>query len=834
MGGGGSLSCEPLLQGQQQQQQQQQREEQQQQLHEQQQREQQQQQLQQQQHKGGHIKGSEAAWAVLLVVLEVFPAHFRAAAVIGAYVDLLTSQLGRRVYLWQSAQEVCSSFLCLLSCAAVSRAAAASPRHRRNLLLLLACCSAAPMLAAVLTHSAQAYLIGKVVAASLGGKPLTGSFVVLSSWISGKACQASLNAAAAAAATPAAAAAATAPAAAAAAETASHAFEPGLELQAWLSLLLAAPDCRMGGLTPQSGMFALLLRLLHPVAVMCSPISSASPEPKQHQQQQQQQQHEQQHQQQQQPPFVEDLDSPTLWPAPETLSVLSLRRAVSFSEGREPAATAAAAAAAAGEDASICPLRCSPSLPDLGLRYVRGDDPSSPEGFLRLPRPVRPRSVSATAAAVGGTPPLLPTIAEDTCTCAAVAPSNDSSNSSSCSSSSSRQQLRQQQQPWRLGRIGSAAAAALHAMGMHVLLMGRAFSLLLQQQPFVLVLTCIHCSFNAAMQGTSLAFVKHQLLFSHDQVSFIMTTFGAAGIVVQAFLLPLLLRYTSTQWLLFLSSACNVVYAGLFVVGSSASCIFVACLFGALASASRGCFPALLSSSTKKQQSDTSESSANTTSSNSSRSSSSSSSAEGLVHGSFTLIRLVAKIVGSTLMAIMSNSYASLPRPLAFPAVGFAAQAASRCCWLSAAPTNADTSPSPSRLFVVFQPAAALAAAAAVAAVAAAAAAAVCFFEAAQRQAARGSETGSSLDQLHADAATTRVRSCCCMHLKRFVGSSSSSSSCSRNKRQQVSLLESPFLFSALPLDAVGQHPPQEGALTGLTHHRLVAVFKPPIEQQQP
>ncbi|KAL8272716.1 hypothetical protein Esti_003352 [Eimeria stiedai] len=639
MGGGGSQACEPLLQGQQQQQQQHQQQQQQKQLQQQQQ-QQQQKQLQKQQQREGQPKGCEAAWAVLLVVLEVFPAHFS----IGAYVDLLTSQLGRRVYLWQSAQEVCSSFLCLLSCAAVSRIAAASPSQRQKLLLLLACCSAAPMLAAVLTHSAEAYLIGKVVAASLGGKPLTGSFVVLSSWISEWADvhhKVEWWAVAAAAVF----AAAIVPSAAAAAPVAvgSLAAEGSLAGGVFLRKT-QSPELLM--------QFALLLRLLHPVAVMCSPISSASPTPKQ-QQQQQQQQHEQQ-QQQQQPPFVEDLDSPTLWPTPESLSVLSLRRAMSFSGGRE---------AAAAEDGSICPMPCSPSLPDLGSSCKRGDEPSSPEGLLRPPLPMRPRSASATAAASKGRQPLLPPIAEDMTTFNVAAPSTDGSRSSSC-----RQLQRQQQQPWALGRIGAAAAAALHAMGLHVLLMGRAFLMLLQQQPFVLVLTCIHCSFNAAMQGTSLAFVKHQLLFSHDQVSFIMTTFGAAGIVVQAFLLPLLLRHTSTRWLLFLSSACNVVYAGLFVVGSSASCIFVACLFGALASASRGCFPALLSGSPKKQHGDATE--------DSSSNSSSSTSAEGLVHGSFTLIRLVAKIVGSTLMALISNSYASLPRPLAFPAVGFAAQAA--------------------------------------------------------------------------------------------------------------------------------------------------------------
>ncbi|CDJ40215.1 hypothetical protein, conserved, partial [Eimeria tenella] len=117
--------------------------------------------------------GCPARWAVLLTVLEVFPAHFS----IGAYVDLLTSQLGRRVYLSQSCHEVLASFFCLLSCAAVSRVAAARPEQRRNLLLLLALCSSLPMFAAVFTHSARAYLACKVIAALLGGKPLTGSFV---------------------------------------------------------------------------------------------------------------------------------------------------------------------------------------------------------------------------------------------------------------------------------------------------------------------------------------------------------------------------------------------------------------------------------------------------------------------------------------------------------------------------------------------------------------------------------------------------------------------------------------------------------------------------------
>lgn len=128
-------------------------------------------------------------------------------------------------------------------------------------------------------------------------------------------------------------------------------------------------------------------------------------------------------------------------------------------------------------------------------------------------------------------------------------------------------------------------------------------------------------------------------------------------------------------------------------VRSSASCIFVACLFGAVAGASRGeiililllspsppsgvfisplslfsiisccagCFPALLSEHPKKQPGNSTGNS-NTT--------------DELTHGSFTLIRLVAKIVGSTLMAVISNSYASLPYPFAFPAIGFAAQAA--------------------------------------------------------------------------------------------------------------------------------------------------------------
>lgn len=78
-----------------------------------------------------------------------------------------------------------------------------------------------------------------------------------------------------------------------------------------------------------------------------------------------------------------------------------------------------------------------------------------------------------------------------------------------------------------------------------------------------------------------------------------------------------------------------------------------------------GCFPALLSESPKKQPGSASHSSAN-----------SSSNIEGLAHGSFTQIRLVAKIVGSALMALLSNFYVALPYPFAFPAVGFAAQAA--------------------------------------------------------------------------------------------------------------------------------------------------------------
>ena len=80
---------------------------------------------------------------------------------IGASVDLLTSQLGGRVYLWQAGQEVFASFFCLLSCAAVSRIAAAQPALRHRLLLLLSFCSSLPVVAAVVTRSARAYLACK-------------------------------------------------------------------------------------------------------------------------------------------------------------------------------------------------------------------------------------------------------------------------------------------------------------------------------------------------------------------------------------------------------------------------------------------------------------------------------------------------------------------------------------------------------------------------------------------------------------------------------------------------------------------------------------------------
>lgn len=79
---------------------------------------------------------------------------------IGAYVELLTRQLGSSVYLWQSQQEVLGSLLCLLACAAYARLTSHNG-NRRKLLLFISACSAAPMAAATICDSAKAYLIGK-------------------------------------------------------------------------------------------------------------------------------------------------------------------------------------------------------------------------------------------------------------------------------------------------------------------------------------------------------------------------------------------------------------------------------------------------------------------------------------------------------------------------------------------------------------------------------------------------------------------------------------------------------------------------------------------------
>ncbi|CDJ47737.1 hypothetical protein, conserved [Eimeria brunetti] len=461
-------------------------------LQQQQQMEEQQKQQKQQQQRGG----CPARWAVLLTVLEVFPAHLS----IGASVDLLTSELGGRVYLWQAAHEVFASFFCLLSCAAVSRAAAARPCLRHKLLLLLSLCSSLPGLAAVLTKSARVYLAAKVVAALLGGKPLTGSFVVLSSWIG-----------------------------------------EWTDIRQRVTWTVQSPEKLM--------LLSALLRLLHPLTLLLSPLRvllSQPPLPPQQQQQQQQQQGSSPEQQQ----FLENFDAPTLWPA-DDFSVLTLRRATSFSVGScssSPAAAAAAAvpAAAAAPAAAVQRLRFCASLPDMNFRCIGSSGLQHAEQQQLL------HSVDEDAVVVA---------AADAAAAAAAAEADGEAEAEADPERGRKGWLLQLQQ------AAAAVKKLLLALQRHVVMLWAVFMLLLQQQPLVLALTCLHCAFNAAMQGSSLAFVKYQLGFSHDQVSFIMTTFGAAGIFVQVVLLPRVLHLISTQWLLFICSACNVVYAGLFVVG---------------------------------------------------------------------------------------------------------------------------------------------------------------------------------------------------------------------------------------------------------------------------
>ena len=246
--------------------------------------------------------------------------------------------------------------------------------------------------------------------------------------------------------------------------------------------------------SPQALIFAaLLLRLLHPIALLLSPIGSGSNHEKQEEDEEEQQQ------------FLENLETPTLWPA-EDLSVLSLQRATTFYEGRRSVSTVGASTAAAPKrEATVPPqpIRFCASLPDMTSScWVSGGDSCPIDGVIAKAADQRPR---ATQAAAKGLP--LPTIEEDAASVVSLVAAESSIP-----------------KPRGLQRIAAATGAVMHAVVLHVLLVGTTFRVLLQQQPLLLLLTCIHCSFNAAMQGNSLAFVKHQLHFSHDQVRLLLSS----------------------------------------------------------------------------------------------------------------------------------------------------------------------------------------------------------------------------------------------------------------------------------------------------------------------
>lgn len=99
------------------------------------------------------------------------------------------------------------------------------------------------------------------------------------------------------------------------------------------------------------------------------------------------------------------------------------------------------------------------------------------------------------------------------------------------------------------------------------------------------------------------------------------------------------------------------------------------CVAGAAARLASGCFPALLTSRSKKPASAASGKSGERIR-RCSECGGSGVLTDGLTHGGFTSIRMVTKIFGATFMAVLSHSYAKLPAALAFPAVGFAVQAA--------------------------------------------------------------------------------------------------------------------------------------------------------------
>ena len=108
--------------------------------------------------------------------------------------------------------------------------------------------------------------------------------------------------------------------------------------------------------------------------------------------------------------------------------------------------------------------------------------------------------------------PLLHSVAEDAVVVAAAA-------AASAAAADSPPPGRRRTGSIQLQQVASGVKKLLRALVKHLCMLWGVFGLLLQQQPLVLLLACMHCAFNAAMQGTSLSFVKHQLGFSHDQVS---------------------------------------------------------------------------------------------------------------------------------------------------------------------------------------------------------------------------------------------------------------------------------------------------------------------------